>query len=106
MNFQHPPEFLLTFLGVLLLGGAFYSLVRLGSGDSPPEKQPRMSLESFRSPNYCTVGLQKKETAGNARLKILEWESIGARSHKGPSYTRKIYGMATTLISKQGTREG
>ena len=35
VNFQHPPEFLLTFLGVLLLGGAFYSLIRLGFGDSP-----------------------------------------------------------------------
>ena len=44
----------------------------LGSGHFLPEKQPRMTLESFWSPNCCTVGLQRKETAGKARLKILE----------------------------------
>ena len=48
MNFQHPPEFLLTFLGVLLLGGAFYSLVCLGSGDSPPfDLQRGLERHSF-----------------------------------------------------------
>lgn len=36
MNFQQPPEFLLTFEVFLLLDGAFYSCVLLGSGDSPP----------------------------------------------------------------------
>ena len=48
VNFQHPPEFLLTFLGVLLLGGAFYSLVRLGSGDSP-----LFDLQRIRKTQFC-----------------------------------------------------
>lgn len=57
VNFQHPPEFLLTFLGVLLLGGAFYSLVRLGSGDSPPfDLQRGLERHSFViSPSQTTA---------------------------------------------------
>lgn len=36
VNFQRPPEFLMTFLGVSVTCGAFYSRVCLGAGDSPP----------------------------------------------------------------------
>lgn len=49
-----------------------------------PLKQPRMTLENFRLPGYCIVGPQRKERVGNTRLKILEGERIGARTHQGP----------------------
>ena len=68
-----------------------------------------MALESFWSPYYCTVGLQRKETEGNTRLKILEWESIGARSHKGPLspvlYKKNIWNGHYTDI-QAGNRGG
>lgn len=58
VNFQQPPEFLLTFLGVFLLDGAFYSRVLLGSGDSPPfDLQRGLERHSFATSPSQTAAI-------------------------------------------------
>lgn len=59
VNFQQPPEFLLTFFGVFITCGAFYSCVLPGSGDSPPfDLQGGLERHSFVISPSQTAGIK------------------------------------------------